>query len=131
MYHAFTFFFDEMIESNTTVSRFDVSRGLFDILYKRLINPKTYQNFYYSNEKLKKLITFLYDFELITKKAYFLAVYGTDDENVIIGVGGIGVDITETKRLNEQLIQTQRIAVFMDYILLVIYRQEHRLTQRL
>jgi hypothetical protein len=32
----FDLFFDEMIESNTTVSRFDVSRGLFDILYKRL-----------------------------------------------------------------------------------------------
>lgn len=50
--------------------------------------------------KLKKLITFLHDFELITKKAYFLAVYGTDDENVI-NLTRIGLGPSITRILNE------------------------------
>jgi len=32
-----------------------------------------------------------------------------DDTGALIGIAGIGVDVTETKRLNEQLIQTQRM----------------------
>ena len=32
-----------------------------------------------------------------------------DDKSAVIGLGGIGIDITETKRLNEMLIQTQRM----------------------
>jgi PAS domain S-box-containing protein len=32
-----------------------------------------------------------------------------DDSGNFSGVGGIGVDITETKRLNEQIVQTQRM----------------------
>lgn len=32
-----------------------------------------------------------------------------DDANKVYGIAGIGVDITETKRLNEQLVQTQRM----------------------
>jgi hypothetical protein len=54
--------------------------------------------------KLKKLITFLYDFELITKRAYFLAVYGTDDENVInLTRIGLGPSITRILKENNQL----------------------------
>lgn len=54
--------------------------------------------------KLKKLITFLYDFELITKSAYFLAVYGTDDENVInLTRIGLGPSITRVLNENNQL----------------------------
>jgi len=54
--------------------------------------------------KLKKLITFLYDFELITKKAYFLAVYGTDDENVInLTRIGLGPSIMRVLKENDQI----------------------------
>lgn len=54
--------------------------------------------------KLKKLITFLYDFELITKRAYFLAVYGTDDENVInLTRIGLGPSITRVLKENDQI----------------------------
>lgn len=54
--------------------------------------------------KLKKLITFLYDFELITKRAYFLAVYGTDDENVInLTRIGLGPSITRVLKENNQI----------------------------
>lgn len=54
--------------------------------------------------KLKKLITFLYDFELITKKAYFIAIYGTDDENVInLTRIGLGPSITRTLKENNQI----------------------------
>jgi two-component system, cell cycle sensor histidine kinase and response regulator CckA len=43
-------------------------------------------------------------------KSIALNSYHIFDENHnFIGVGGIGVDITETKRLNEQLIKTQRM----------------------
>jgi len=55
--------------------------------------------------KLKKLITFLYDFELITKRAYYLAVYGTDDENVInLTRIGLGPSITRLLKENNQLL---------------------------
>ena len=54
--------------------------------------------------KLKKLITFLYDFELITKRAYFLAVYGTDDENIInLTRIGLGPSITRVLKENNQI----------------------------
>lgn len=54
--------------------------------------------------KLKKLITFLYDFELITKRAYFLAVYGTDDESVInLTRIGLGPSITRVLKENNQI----------------------------
>lgn len=54
--------------------------------------------------KIKKLITFLYDFELITKRAYFLAVYGTDDENVInLTRIGLGPSITRVLKENNQI----------------------------
>lgn len=50
--------------------------------------------------KLKKLITFLYDFELITKETYFLAVYGTSDEDVI-NMTRIGLSPSVTKKLRD------------------------------
>lgn len=54
--------------------------------------------------KLKKLITFLYDFELITKEAYFLAVYGTIDEDVInLTRIGLGPSVTKMLRDNNQI----------------------------
>lgn len=54
--------------------------------------------------KLKKLITFLYDFELITKKAYFLAVYGTDDESVInLSRIGLGPSVMRVLKENNQI----------------------------
>lgn len=54
--------------------------------------------------KLKKLITFLYDFELITKRAYLLAVYGTEDENVInLTRIGLGPSITRVLKENNQI----------------------------
>jgi hypothetical protein len=51
--------------------------------------------------KLKKLITFLYDFELITKEAYFMAVYGTNDEHVI-NLTRIGLGPSITKVLKDR-----------------------------
>lgn len=54
--------------------------------------------------KLKKLITFLYDYELITKEAYFLAVYGTIDENLInLTRIGLGPSVTKVLRDNNQI----------------------------
>lgn len=54
--------------------------------------------------KLKKLITFLYDFELITREAYFLAVYGTIDEDVInLTRIGLGPNVTKILRDNNQI----------------------------
>ena len=54
--------------------------------------------------KLKKLITFLYDFELITKEAYFLAIYGTVDENVInLTRIGLGPSVTKILRDSNQI----------------------------
>lgn len=54
--------------------------------------------------KLKKLITFLYDFELITKEAYFMAVYGTTDEYVInLTRIGLGPSVTKILKENGQL----------------------------
>ncbi len=54
--------------------------------------------------KLKKLITFLYDFELITKKAYFLATYGTVDEDVInLTRIGLGPNVTKVLKDNNQI----------------------------
>lgn len=54
--------------------------------------------------KLKKLITFLYDFELISKEAYFLAVYGTTDEQVInLTRIGLGPSVTKLLIDNNQI----------------------------
>ncbi|WP_153393730.1 DEAD/DEAH box helicase [Chryseobacterium vaccae] len=54
--------------------------------------------------KLKKLITFLYDFELITKEAYFLAVYGTVNEEVInLTRIGLGPSVTKMLKENNQI----------------------------
>lgn len=53
--------------------------------------------------KLKKLITFLYDLELITKDAYLLAVYGTVDENLInLTRIGLGPNIIRILKENNQ-----------------------------
>ncbi|WP_313580480.1 DEAD/DEAH box helicase [Chishuiella sp.] len=54
--------------------------------------------------KLKKLITFLYDFELITKEAYFLTVYGTIDEQLInLTRIGLGPSVTKLLKDNNQI----------------------------
>lgn len=50
--------------------------------------------------KLKKLITFLYDFELIAKETYFIAVYGTSDED-LINMTRIGLSPSVTKKIRD------------------------------
>lgn len=54
--------------------------------------------------KLKKLITFLYDFEYITKEAYYLAIYGSTDESLIdLTRIGLSPSITRILKENNQL----------------------------
>ena len=50
--------------------------------------------------KIKKLIAFLFDFNLISEKAYYLAVYGTTDLN-LINLTRIGLGPNIIKLLNE------------------------------
>ncbi|UPZ17806.1 DEAD/DEAH box helicase [Flavobacterium humidisoli] len=54
--------------------------------------------------KIKKLIAFLFDFNLISEKAYFLAVYGTADVNLInLTRIGLGPNIIRLLNENEQI----------------------------
>ncbi|MBN1575992.1 MAG: PAS domain S-box protein [Chitinispirillaceae bacterium] len=87
---------------------------LLKMHFKELIAPQAEYDVDYLIKNLLELPTRLQEVHFKTKdgvwKCIALNTYHIhDSDGTLAGIAGIGIDVTETKRLNEQLIKSQRM----------------------